>query len=85
MRALSFNGSLGTAVSDNQGLPVVKSFCTTEPGRINVGNSGSIAGSEAACNPLPTLQYGARVSFPSMPLFDALLPDVGFFRLDHLQ
>jgi prepilin-type N-terminal cleavage/methylation domain-containing protein len=50
-----FNGFLATATPLAEEVTGIRSFCSTEPGEINVDNTGATAGSEAACELLVPL------------------------------
>ena len=51
-----FNGYLVTAVPLNLGVTGNMSYCSSEPGIIHFDTTGSLAGSQAACEALPTIQ-----------------------------
>jgi type IV pilus assembly protein PilA len=50
-----FNGFLATAAPLTEAVTGIRSFCSTEPGEINVDNTGNTASSEAACEALVPL------------------------------
>jgi type IV pilus assembly protein PilA len=50
-----YNGFLATAAPLTEAVTGIRSFCSTEPGEINVDNTGNTAGSEAACQLLVPL------------------------------
>jgi type IV pilus assembly protein PilA len=47
---------LVTAVPQSAGVSGIRSFCSTEPAVLHYDLTGSVAGSEAGCNALSTLQ-----------------------------
>jgi type IV pilus assembly protein PilA len=54
--APGFNGFLATAVPITTGITGIRSFCSTEPGEISYDETGATAGSESACEALPSIQ-----------------------------
>jgi len=50
-----FNGFLATAAPITESITGIRSFCSTEPGEINVDNTGNTPSSEAACEALVPL------------------------------
>ena len=50
------NGYLVTAIPNTIGVTGLRSFCSDEPGTIHFDTTGNIAGSQNACEALPTLQ-----------------------------
>jgi type IV pilus assembly protein PilA len=50
-----FNGFLATAAPLAEDVTGIRSFCSTEPGEINVDNTGNTPASEAACQALVPL------------------------------